>query len=305
VANTTFTQKILSFEFSLAEGSATAGAANTATVTTAAPKGAHSGIRASTRVQINGGDSSSGRLDAVIYGLPLSLMNQLTTLGTQLNSQGQNTVTMMAGDAVNGMSMAFTGHIFDASPDGNAPPSLAFRFYALADHIWKMQPAAPTSVKGTGDVATIMGNLAKSMGLTLENSNVNVKISNPYLWGSPRVQAQQLAHMAGVQVLVDKGKLAIWPAGGSRQGAALMVSKTTGMKGTPRLSSAQVAVEVVYTPAIQFGGQMKIQSEEVAAANGTWNIKNVVLDLESFMPRGKWFATLTGINPQSPQQVGN
>jgi hypothetical protein len=302
--NTTFTQKILSFQFSLAGGSPTAGAANTATVTTSPPQGAHSGIRASANIKISGGDSTSGRLEAVLYGLPLSLMNQLTVLPGILNAVGDNRVTVQAGDADNGMALVFDGTIFTAYPDGNAPPAMAFHVAANADAYSRMKPAPSTSVAGTADTATLMGQLAGQMGLTLENNGVNVKVSNPYLWGPPRVQAQQLARMAGIQMLVDKGKLAIWPAGGARGGAPISISKDTGMIGYPRFSSASIVVQTLFTPAIEYGKQMTVQSE-IAAANGTWGIKNLDLELESFMPRGKWQATIVGVTGTQRQQVSN
>ena len=293
-----FTQKLLSFSFSMAAGTAgAAGGGNSANVSTSQASGSASGLRASVHIEIVGGQSS-GTAVAAIFGLPLSLMNQLTTLGTQINSQGKNTVQIMAGDS-DGMTLVFSGNMWDCYMDGSAQPRVPLRFRAVSDGTLRLMPGTPTTVKGTADVATLMGQLAQNMGLQFENNNVNVKISNPYLHGSWRIQAAQLAQHAGIQHLVDRGKLSIWNAGQSRQGDTPLIAKSTGMIAYPRFSSQQLIVSTLFLPTIECGQRFQVQSD-ITAACGQWETRMIVHDLESFVPKGKWETTLYG-NPVATQ----
>jgi hypothetical protein len=289
-----FTVKYLSFSFSLAQGNFQGGG-NSATVMTAPGDNAGNlGLRASVHIV-----EPTGQLEATIYGLPLSLMNQLTTLPGILNTVANNKITVQAGDA-SGMQVAFTGDIFTAYMDGSAQPHVPFRVSANSAILSRIKPTPPTSVAGSADVATIMGQLASTMGLQFENNNVSVKIANLYLHGAAKVQVEQLAKMAGIQHIVSKGKLAIWNSGQSRSGSPVLVSKDTGMVGYPSFSSACIIVKSLFNPSLESGGQITVQSD-ITAACGTWTIISLVYDLESFMPRGKWFQTMTAT--KSGQQV--
>ena len=63
---------------------------------------------------VEGEDSKAGgadmsSLDAEIYGMTLSQMNQLTTFGTQFATVGKNYITVQAGDAGGQLSTVFVG----------------------------------------------------------------------------------------------------------------------------------------------------------------------------------------------------
>jgi hypothetical protein len=94
-----FSPKLINVSFSLASGNFNGGG-NTANI---------SGLRVSCHIVANGGASQS-QLELAIYGLPLSVMNALTTFGTQYNQQTKNQITVQAGDA-SGMSLVFIGNI--------------------------------------------------------------------------------------------------------------------------------------------------------------------------------------------------
>ena len=297
-----FSQKLLSFSFNYASGNFSGGG-NAATITTSPPQGEHQGLRASCRIEIQGGNRTSSLLDAAIYGLPQTLMNQLTILPGILNAIGDNTITVMAGD-VDGMSLVFFGTVFAASMDGTAQPHVPLRIHATPDSLHRMKPIEPTSVSGSADVAQIMGQLAGKMGLSFENNGVTAKVSNPYLPGPPRIQVEQLARHAGIQALVDKGKLAIWNPGQGRSGASAIISPETGMIGYPAFDNAQIVVKTIFDPTIDYGQKVQVKSS-IPIANGTWVIKKELLELESFMPKGKWFATLWGTPTTVKTQVAN
>ena len=285
-------QRLIDVEFSLANGNFDGGG-NSLTL---------SGLRVSARITVPGGSSMS-QLDAAIYGLPLSTMNQLSTVGIDLDRIAKNTITVRAGDARSGMALVYKGTLTAAFVDAQAQPNVSFRVSGLAGLYEAVAPIAPTSVKGSGDVAKMMGGLAKQMGLQFENNGVQVKISNPYLSGSARQQVLTLAQHAGISHVIDKGTLAIWNPSQGRQGDAIMISPGTGMRGYPLFNQAAVIVQTLFDPNITFGGKMQVQSD-LTPACGLWQIYMAQFELDSMVPHGRWFATLSGTRAKAAQIAG-
>lgn len=133
-----FTQKLIDVQLNLANGQFQGGG-NTVTV---------SGLRVSFTGTFVGGQEQ-GTAEISIYGLPLQLMNQMSTVGTQLNLQNKNNVAVLAGDAETGMSVVFEGTIFSAFVDAQAMPDVAFRIYAKPGLYHAVVPATPISVRGS------------------------------------------------------------------------------------------------------------------------------------------------------------
>jgi hypothetical protein len=285
-----FTQKLISVSLSLANGQFSGGG-NSSTLT---------GLRTSIRVKIPGGATMS-QLEGAIFGMSLSDMNQLSTVGTQLNAQAQNTITVMAGDADSGMALVYKGTLMAAYVDAQSMPQVAFRVSGSAGAYEAVKPVKPTSIQGAGDVAQVMSQLAGQMNLSFENNGVNVKLSNIYLSGSARMQALTLAQHAGIEHLIDKGTLAIWNPGQGRQSSSLMISPQTGMVGYPLFNQNMIIVKTLFDPTITYGGTMQVQSD-LTPACGTWLINNVELALDSMVPHGQWFATLSGVPQKTTQQ---
>lgn len=272
-----FTNRKITVSFNLQNGNFEGGG-NKATL---------SGLRVSAHIHMPGGQSS-GQLQMTIFGMTLSMMNQLSTVGRQLNYIGKNQITVQAGDAINGMSTVFMGDILHAWVDAKSQPNVCFRLDAQPAGFQRVRSVPPTSVQGAGDVATIMGQLATTMGLAFENNGVNVKLSNPYLPGSPLMQAKALARHAGIEHVIDKGTLAVWNPGQPRKGAGIIASPQTGMVGYPMFTEGGVMVEMLFQPNAQYGGKLTVKSD-LTPACGDWAIRLVEYELESEIPHGKWF----------------
>jgi hypothetical protein len=140
------------------------------------------------------------------------------------------------------------------------------------------------------------------MGLAFENSGVTGKLSNPYFPGSARSQAQACARAAGISMIIDNGKLAIWPKNGSRNGAVPLISPQTGMIGYPSYTALGIMLKTLFNPSIGFGGKIKVQSE-LPAACGEWAVYSLDHDLEAMMPNGRWFSTVMAYNPKYPTPI--
>jgi hypothetical protein len=250
-----------------------------------------SGKRVSCRI-VNAGSPSMGTADIAIYGMTLSDMNALSTIGTQFNQIGKNRVSIYAGDSDQSMKLAFQGTIYMAWMDGQAQPEVPFRVNAYGGLYEAVAKADPTSVQGTADVAQVIQQIAQQAGLQFENNGVNVKLSNPYLPGTAREQILNIARAAGIEWTIENGTVAIWDSAKGRQGRNVTLSPETGLVGYPSFNQAAIIARSVYNPEIVLGSQVTIQSQ-IKPASGTWNVVNVVHEIESEMPNGAWFTVVT------------
>lgn len=248
------------------------------------------GCRATAKINLYGGPSM-GQLEFAIYGLPLQVMNQLTTLGTQLNLYGKNSIKVYAGPK-GAETLIFEGDILTAYMEGLAMPNVPFRVSAIAGHLNSVKKADATTREGDVDVAELMKSLAGQMGYSFENNGVDQKISSPHYYGSARNQAMELAQHAGIQMIIDRGTLSIWKTGEARSGATSWpVSRSTGLVTYPAFNQAGVVVTMLFNPSIRFGDKINVQSD-VTPANGEWIIYNVAVDIAAQVPKGPWFETL-------------
>jgi hypothetical protein len=289
-----FAQRLLIFTITLANGQFEGGG-NTLML---------SNLRASCKISEMGG-ASSGVMQCAIFGMTPSQMNQLTCLPS-FKSWGRNTITVQAGDGdgngnpVGAMTTVFTGHLYASFMDGQGQPNVPFQIAASADGLQRVIPAPSTSVAGSGDVATMMGSLAATMGYSFENNNVFVKLLNHYSSGAPRMQAMEIAEAAAIQHIVSKGKLAIWPTGTARPGGPVMISPQTGMVGYPSFYATNIVVKTLFNPTLEFGQEIQIQSS-IPAACGSWIGIKLDYELDSLMPKGRWFQEIQAYKKAAPQ----
>lgn len=237
----------------------------------------------------NAGPPSQGTADITAYGLPLSMMNELSSVGTEIGSYNKNFIAIEAGDAQSGMALAFRGSIFLAYVDAQAQPEVAFRVQASAAFYRAIAPAEATSIDGVVDVASIMSYLATQNELGFEDGGVNVKLENQYLPGSGLEQIRRLANAAGINWTIENDVLAIWPAGQVRKGKPVVVSAKTGMVGYPAFNQSGVVVRTIFNPALGFGRAILVESELLPAC-GQWGVYNLAHDLEAQVPNGQWFS---------------
>lgn len=248
------------------------------------------GLRATASISKAGGVSMTS-LQLQVYGLPLSTMNELSTLGKPLVDGRDNSVIVEAGSDTDGNAVVFIGTIFQAWADLRAAPDGVFTVEAYTSLLDALRPLAPTSYAGSADVATILSSLAQQMGYTFENSGVSVQLSYPYFAGTGREQALAAAEAANINLLFDNTTMAIWPKGGSRGGASTLLSPETGMVGYPTWTANGLVLTSIFNPSITFGGTVEVKSA-ITPALGKWTVFKVDHDLESETPGGKWFTRL-------------
>ncbi|MBU9656058.1 baseplate hub protein [Burkholderia cenocepacia] len=284
-----FTRKRIDLTITLGEGEFGDDGSNTVTLT---------GLRVQSLITIPGGESMAGA-QVRVYGLPISMMNQLTTIGPINTAYRNNKVLMAAGDDESGMHIMYSGTIGEAYADFQGMPDVAFNVLGWAGLYDSVKPVGALSYVGTVDVATVMEELAKTMGLTFENNGVQVQLSNPYFPGTALAQVRACARAADINYLIDRDTLAIWPRAGARAttGDIPLISPETGMRGYPMFSSKGITVVTEFNPNIKFGVPVKVRSS-LEAANGIWNICDLSHALESELPDGAWFTQFTAF-PQN------
>ena len=208
--NTSFTKKLLEAHITLAEGG----------FNTATGQGANTKIiRLGMDVDIQKpGGKEKNKAKVKIFNMPLADMETLTTLAFKPLQASKNRIAVYAGDEEHGMSLAFSGDIVSAVPNFNAAPDPSFDVECITGYVASITPVPPLTAQGAQDVATLMQGLAKQMGLAFVNRGVSVSIRNIAIIGGPMEQAQQLAHDARIDLIVDDGEK---PSGLPHQGNLL------------------------------------------------------------------------------------
>lgn len=254
-----------------------------------------SGYRAQANI-IKAGGLSMGGLQLRIYGISLSLMNQLSFLGKIPLATRNNTVTVSAGDDINGMSVVYVGNINAAYADMQGAPDVVFVVQASAGLFEAINPIKPNSYQGSASVSVIMAGLANQMGKVFEDNGVNVKLSNPYFPGTARAQAEACARAADINWIIDNNTLAIWPKDGSRGSAIPLVSPDTGLVGYPTYTGNGIGFICRYNPSIGFGAMVEVKSS-LTPACGKWVVYYLAYELESETNGGVWFTRVEAAEP--------
>jgi len=282
-----FTRKKIDVEFSLANGQFEGGG-NTVTI---------SGLRVS--ASILNLSANSGQAEIAVYGLPLSMMNQLSTVGMDYARQYQNHVELRAGSDEEGMTVVWSGDIYIAFADMLDMPMVCLRISSRPGAFHAMKPVAPVSIRGSADVSGMMKQLAGQMGFDFEDAGVQVKLANPYYAGTAWDQAMQIARDAGISLVMDKKTMVIVPPGKSRKGDVPVIAPWTGMKGYPQFNQNQIVVTSLFNPAVKPFGTVEVHSD-LTSANGQWVVNKLEYALESMMPHGRWDMIITGIPKGRP-----
>lgn len=250
------------------------------------------GLRSSVELTATGGESLP-MLNCRIYGLPLSMMNQLTRVGPINTVNGFNSISVSAGNVGFPLSLAFTGIIYQAFADMQAQPDAALNIMALPVADLFVTAGVSSSFPGAVDVSDICAGFAKAMGLDFESNGVSVILNNVNVSGSLITQLKAVVEAAGIYFTVERGVLAIWPSDGYRSTEVPVISPASGMVGYPVYSSMGMTVTSEFIPSANLGGQVKVESS-LTPASGLWNIFSVIHQLESQSPNGAWFTQITG-----------
>jgi hypothetical protein len=250
------------------------------------------GLRVSVSIHKTGMPGYS-TADIRVYGMSLSLMNALSTLGKIVGRvERKNIVSVSAGDYGKPAALIYIGTISEAWADFAGVPEAVFQIQSFSALIDKMKPVPPTSYAGSVDAATVIQTMATSAGYGFENNGVSVMIDTPYYPGTIIEQMEQCARTGHFNLTHDMNTVAIWPIDGTRGGQVPKLIASARV-GYPNYTGAGVAFKTLYNPQIIFGGTVEIDTI-VAPAKGKWVVNVLNHTLESETPGGAWFTEMEG-----------
>lgn len=288
-----FTEKKIEVQFTYGTGPKGDGpptGVTTATIT---------GCRVSMQTNIIGGEGMA-QCNGRIYGMGLSLMNQLSRVGKMPAVWRDNVMTLKAGDDVVGMSQIFQGTVIMAFPDMQSAPEVSFMVGAISGGLEQLKPIPSSSYNSNSvDVAVILGNLAQQMKVKFENNGVSKILSYPHFKGSARNQALDAVKQADIEWNgIENGILAIWPKGGTRGGEIPLINPGSGMIGYPTYTENGIFVKCLFNPSIRFGQIVQVESD-IKPANGQWKVINLIHNTESKIPGGHWNTEMQLVLPEA------
>jgi hypothetical protein len=287
-------RRVLAVTFDLGQGSFGESGANRVKIGGIPPTN-QPGLRASANI-VEAGGPSMGSLDLTVWGLNLSTMNQLNTLGLRAQMIRRNTVTLEAGDTERGLTAVYQGTIRDAWIDFDSMPSVAFRVMCFAALYEAVKPIPPTTINGVADVASILSGLAAQAGVGFQNNGVTGSLYNPYFPGTIREQIARCAEHAHINWDLSNGYLTIWPKNGQRSQFVPLVRPDTGMVGYPGFQPMGVRATILFDPSIRYGQKIRMESD-LKGANGEWIISKMAHSLDSEIPNGQWFTRFEANEP--------
>jgi hypothetical protein len=275
------------------------------------------GLRTSVRI-FNSGNPTGCRAEVKIWGLPPSIMNQLSTLGMVVSFIPRNTIQIMAGNAGGQLSVVYQGTITQAYAEYESQPDVPL---VLVSNFLAFERAAmvqPTSYPNPFDVATAMKSFAAQINYAFQNNGIQMTMPPHYFSGSVQDQIDQLGRMARIGVgYPDFKTLQIWPLLGNR--TTPNVPKISpllpdGSISYPSFTQQGVIQKTVFNPLISFGGLVEIDSTVLSALAQVqqqrgltfptqWSVIKLDLALDADLPNGQWMSIVYGYSPQVAQQI--
>ena len=267
----------------------------------------------------NYGGESQGEARVKIFGMSLSLMNLLTTIGPVMSQLwASNTIEIKAGSNPDALTTIYTGTILEATADLNNAPDVSFEVRALSSAVAALKIVDATVFNPVGaagvSVDTLMGTFAKKLSLSYLNTGkklvggveVNDTITSCFTQavtfnGSYLDQIKSCASAvmpARIDFKIENNTLFIknpysYYASAS---APPIISPTTGMIGYPVFNSKGVSLKSLFLPSAVLGGQVEVRDSQISAANRLWTVFHAQHELDSLTPHGRWF-TLIGAFP--------
>jgi hypothetical protein len=269
------------------------------------------GYRVSMNMQAYFGDSM-GYTECKIYGLPLDLMAQLTTIGPiNTTIRNANYMSIAVGDVDSALTTIFTGVIFTAASDFQESPNTCLTIISYSVAGISATPVGAVSFKGSQSVETILGQIINNINsaipsqvMTLVNNGVNVTLTDAYLPGDGIKQISEVAKSGRFSYRIDStssggmqsNTLIITPTGQPTNDPVITISPDTSPRliGYPTFSSQGVVIKCEFAP-IQFAQKVIVAGSLLTQANNSWIAQNVVHHLESEKPGGAWMTTFVGV----------
>ena len=245
-----------------------------------------------------------GKASAVIYGLPLDVMEQLSTLCMHPLYVRRNYINIYAGDEYNGYNQIYAGTITKASGDFNSAPDIKFNIESQIGFFGAVTAQGANVISGSQSASTFIEQQAKKIGFTFKNEGVTGTVKNAVFEGSPIEQARQCAKQIGAELILDDETMILVSNGASRKGNAVLLNANSGLLGYPTMTQNGIEIRAIFNPNFRFAGLIKLETL-VPKCSGAWRIVKMSHTLDSNLPSGgNWEIQITAYYPHLSGAVG-
>ena len=246
-----------------------------------------------------------GKCSAEIVGLPLDVMEQLSTLAFKPHYRAQNYIQIFAGDGdPESMPQIFKGTITSAGADFNSAPDVKFKIEGQVGYFGRIQAQGQTAISGSQDAAAFIEGQTEAAGFHFRNAGVTASLGNSVYSGSPMQQAQTAAEMIGAELIYDDDEAVLLPAGGVIPGESVALNSASGLLGYPVISQSGIEIKTIFNPYARFGGSVTLETA-VPKASGVWRITKLAHKISANQPSGgQWETHITGMDAESAAQSG-
>lgn len=246
-----------------------------------------------------------GKCSVEIVGLPLDVMEQLSTLAFKPHYRAENRIQIFAGDGEpDALPQIFSGTITTAGADFNSAPDVKFKIEGQIGAFGRIQAKGQTAIRGSQDAASFIQGQVEEAGFTFRNEGVTAGLSNSVFSGSALMQAQTAADQIGAELIYDDNEAVLMPTGAVISGESVTLSAQTGLLGYPVLNQQGIEIKTIFNPAARFGGAVVLESS-VPKASGTWKITKLTHKISANQPSdGEWETAITGTDPSAPEDSG-
>jgi hypothetical protein len=225
--------------------------------------------------------------EIMIYGLNMPAMLKLMRIIRSM----QNTIKVEAGEQGSELTTVYEGNITFGYVDMSNAPDVAFRITSSTAILDMYTAATPITFKGETPVVQALGSIADKMGYTLENNGVpdSLTMKDTTLTDTDLNKIRALCKRYQIDLYIEQKTISIAPQGSPRNIRIATLRPGSGLIGYPAPTMQGVDARCLYSPAIRFGGVIRIADSVIEPCNGDWRVFGVTLNLESEVPGGNWF----------------
>lgn len=216
-------------------------------------------------------DPTQNECTLIVGGLSRELRNALATNLTPFDyNQKRKSFELWAGRVSTGMFLRYAGDIISAVP--GQPPNITMTIRSKTAQFFKQDVLAQSYAVSQVSMSQIAGDVAKSMGLTLNFQATDRNIQNYAYNGSAAKQIDKLNSLGGMDAYIDDGSLVCKNRGESLKNISHVLSAQSGMIGQPELTEYGIRVKSLLSPNVQLGGQLSLESINNPSLNGDYTI---------------------------------
>ena len=226
-----------------------------------------------------------GKCSVEVWGLPLDVMEQLSTLAFRPFYRTRNYINIFAGEGYpDGMPQIFAGSIATAGADFNAAPDVKFKIEGQVGFFGRIQAQGQTAVHGQQAAEDFIRGQAEGAGFRFRNEGVSASLS--------------------AELVYDDEEAILLPSGGTIAGATTDLTPETGLLGYPVITQSGVEVKTIFNPELRFAGCINLKTS-TPKASGTWRIVKLSHKIAANKPGdGSWESHVTGFYPAMSGAAG-